>query len=80
MCVCINCLYINSCSIYHIIEKNHKQHSKRVKPLTFHPVEPILNINLYLHSNDINIDWDLVECLSFIESPGVWLDKIKIKE
>nr|ARO91053.1 conserved hypothetical plastid protein [Flintiella sanguinaria] len=75
MCICINCIYINSCIQYSIIEKNHKE--KFFNPYaSFEPVSPIINVNLYNKNNSIDIDWDLIECLSFVESPGKWLNKV----
>nr|YP_009398874.1 hypothetical protein [Cliftonaea pectinata]ARW68144.1 hypothetical protein [Cliftonaea pectinata] len=77
MCICINCRHIYNCEIYRFIEEQHKEKlTKRVKP-SFIPNDTILNINIDKRYNNITFDWDLIECLSFIEEPGLWGKNIK---
>nr|YP_010330255.1 hypothetical protein MW505_pgp026 [Porphyridium aerugineum]UNJ17971.1 hypothetical protein [Porphyridium aerugineum] len=66
--------------MYHaIIENNHKITALDEKRLFFgfQPKDAIINVNIYNQNNNFSIDWDLIECLSFIEAPGIWLNKTK---
>nr|YP_009393069.1 hypothetical protein [Bostrychia moritziana]ARW61631.1 hypothetical protein [Bostrychia moritziana] len=74
MCICINCRHIYNCKIYHFIEEQHCNIFKKKTDSLFIPQKTIININLHRQINNITIDWDLVECLSFIEKPGHWLN------
>lgn len=71
MCICINCKYVKDCSMYNLIEKQHHQTVLLSKTI-FIPYSSIININI-INTNPTKLDWDLVECISFIESPGKWL-------
>nr|YP_010925756.1 hypothetical protein RMC01_pgp169 [Neoporphyra seriata]WKD83988.1 hypothetical protein [Neoporphyra seriata] len=71
MCICINCNHITECSTYHLIESQHKQLHVTNNPL-FIPKCPIVCVNISNNSSCIQIDWDLVECLSFVEKPNSW--------
>ena len=75
MCICINCRHLNYCLTYQFISKQHK---KQIKNLTytvgFTPVNTIINVNLNQKESIIVIDWDIIECLSFVEKPGHWLN------
>jgi len=78
MCICINCRHINSCTSYNFIKKQHNKNfinlSKTNKTL-FIPHNNTMKINAKIQEKIyyININWDLIECLSFIEKPGAWL-------
>lgn len=76
MCICINCLYINNCSAYSIVQKQHSTptFNKLNLYILFTPRAPIINVNIKHNSLVLNIDWDIVECLSFIENPGSWVE------
>lgn len=71
MCICINCRHINKCSTYQFIEK---QHNKSIisHNISFNPIGTIINANVNKKNSLIIIDWDLIECLSFVEKPGNW--------
>nr|YP_010336496.1 hypothetical protein MW557_pgp192 [Rhodospora sordida]UNJ14902.1 hypothetical protein [Rhodospora sordida] len=76
MCICINCNYVKKCSIYRLIEKHHQQfdiNSQKIEKL-FIPYSFVININI-LSKSESRLDWDVVECVSFIEAPGKWLHK-----
>nr|ARW68674.1 hypothetical protein [Palisada sp.] len=77
MCICINCRHIHNCTTYQFIEK---QHNILVihKKMSFNPVSTILNVNINKKNGLVFIDWDLIECLSFTEKPGNWLNSIKL--
>nr|SCW22953.1 Hypothetical protein ycf34 [Nemalion sp. H.1444] len=72
MCICINCLYVHECSAYAQVKR---QHSKLNLVLNkeFDAAEPIIYVNINNLSDSTSIDWDIVECLSFLEKPGSWI-------
>nr|YP_010336298.1 hypothetical protein MW428_pgp194 [Goniotrichopsis reniformis]UNJ14704.1 hypothetical protein [Goniotrichopsis reniformis] len=74
MCICINCKYVNNCSMYFFIEKQHKEVSFKTKQTMFIPHFSIIYINIISISSH-QLDWDLVECISFVEHPGKWLQE-----
>nr|YP_009511019.1 hypothetical protein [Hydropuntia rangiferina]AXI96692.1 hypothetical protein [Hydropuntia rangiferina]UAD87375.1 hypothetical protein [Hydropuntia rangiferina] len=73
MCICVNCRHVHSCLTYYLIQKQHKkQYSIKINNNFFIPQKTLININycnLYM-----TFDWDLIECLSFIETPGNWIN------
>lgn len=73
MCICVNCRHINKCKIYKFIEKQHKiEKSLNTKDIKFLPPKTIIEINIKKKISNTIIDWDLVECSSFVEKPGLW--------
>nr|YP_010203977.1 hypothetical protein LK038_pgp204 [Ahnfeltia fastigiata]UAT97683.1 hypothetical protein Ahn.fas.Ore.pt_006 [Ahnfeltia fastigiata] len=70
MCICINCRHVHSCSIYKIIKKQHKHQTENGNSV-FTPKNTLITVNINSSCNEI--DWDLIECLSFTEKPGSWL-------
>ena len=80
MCICINCKHIFICETYQNIEKQHT--NKQLNgSITFIPQHTIIDANLNNNRRYNEIDWDVVECLSFVEKPGYWSDlKIKVKK
>nr|YP_010925545.1 hypothetical protein RMC00_pgp169 [Neoporphyra dentata]WKD83777.1 hypothetical protein [Neoporphyra dentata]BCA87243.1 conserved hypothetical plastid protein Ycf34 [Neoporphyra dentata] len=70
MCICINCNHISECDTYHLIESQHKQLHLTETP-SFIPKCPVVCVNIS-SSSHTQIDWDLVECLSFVEKPNSW--------
>nr|ARW60172.1 hypothetical protein [Laurencieae sp.] len=78
MCICINCRHIHNCITYKFIEKQHNKNKVlRNNNNSFIPINTTININVNKNNEEILIDWDLVECLSFVEKPGNWLSSIK---
>jgi len=73
MCICINCIYIQNCSTYSDIKKQHKSRIVKSKDL-FNPAHPIIHVNINQTNFYTEIDWDIVECLSFVDSPGQWMN------
>lgn len=66
-----------SCKIYDIISKKHRE--KQVNfSFSFSPQSPIIQILLSSFKNGLFLEWDVNECLSFEENPGIWLMKIPI--
>ena len=78
MCICLNCNYIDVCCQYHFIEKSHNEASTNDKP-TFIPSQSITKINILSINNQVEIEWDVIECLSFKEKPGKWLNFVNTK-
>lgn len=72
MCICINCLYVHKCSTYKNIQKQHKKYSEQDRQL-FNPLDPVINVNICNTSGSFEVDWDVTECLSFIDKPGNWI-------
>nr|WMP12231.1 Ycf34 [Laurencia verruciformis] len=71
MCICINCRHTDKCSTYQFIGK---QHNKLIinQNVSFNPINTIINVNVNKKNTLAVIDWDLIECLSFVEKPGNW--------
>nr|QCI04487.1 hypothetical protein [Antithamnion hubbsii] len=72
MCICINCRHLHYCKTYSFIETQHNL-SKKHDISSFIPINTLMQINLKIYNNQYTLDWDLIECLSFIEYPGSWL-------
>lgn len=74
MCICLNCDRIISCKIYNLISKKHNENQFIISlSFVFMPQSPILQILLSSLKNGTFIEWDVNECLSFEDNPGVWL-------
>ena len=73
MCICINCRHIGRCSTYQFIKQ---QHNKLIvsENVLFNPISTIIDVNVKKKNTLTIIDWDLTECLSFVEKPGNWSD------
>nr|YP_010444021.1 Ycf34 [Chattonella marina]UTE94908.1 Ycf34 [Chattonella marina] len=76
MCICLNCQYINVCKQYNFIEKKHDESNINKNP-PFLPSQSITRINILSINGQAEIEWDVIECLSFKEKPGKWLGFIK---
>jgi hypothetical protein len=71
MCICINCQYVDRCLTYHAVETQHQQPHLTETP-DFEPVEPSINVNIRNTEDEIEMEWDVVGCLSFKEEAGKW--------
>ncbi len=71
MCICINCQYVDSCVTYHAVEGQHEQPHLTEIP-SFEPNEPTINVNIRNQGDVIEMEWDVVGCLSFKEEMGRW--------
>jgi hypothetical protein len=71
MCVCIHCHYVDRCLTYHAVETQHEQRHLTEIP-DFEPVEPSINVNIREQLDFIEVEWDVVSCLSFSEEKGKW--------
>lgn len=72
MCICLNCDYLAICKQYHFIETKHSEEHINLQP-SFTPLQTITKVNFYSVNNVIEIEWDIIECLSFKEKPANWI-------
>jgi hypothetical protein len=71
MCICVNCHYVDRCVTYHAVETQHQQPHLTENP-TFDPNEPSINVNIRTKEDVIEMEWDVVGCLSFKKEMGKW--------
>ena len=76
MCICLNCNYINICKQYFLIEQSHNEPNIN-ETAKFLPLQSITNINFVIQKKTLEVEFDVVECLSFKEKPGNWLQFFK---
>jgi hypothetical protein len=72
MCICLNCEYLNICIQYFFVEKKHNELNITKYP-TFLPLQSIISINFFEKDQKLEIEWDVIDCLSFKEHPGKWI-------
>ena len=73
MCVCLNCSHIFNCDIYFLIEANHSKSVNHV-PIQFFASSPVIIISSFLQKITIQLEWDVVNCNSYNEKPGNWVN------
>jgi hypothetical protein len=71
MCICINCEYVDRCSTYHAVEGQHEQAHLTENP-DFDATEPSINVNIRPQADYVEMEWDVVGCLSFKQDQGKW--------
>ncbi|WP_297041006.1 Ycf34 family protein [Thermosynechococcus sp. OHK43] len=71
MCICVNCALVDRCTTYHAVEAQHQQPHLTLTP-DFDPIEPTINVNIRTQGEEIQLDWDVVSCASFVEEQGRW--------
>ncbi|MBW4521218.1 MAG: Ycf34 family protein [Scytolyngbya sp. HA4215-MV1] len=71
MCICIHCQYVDRCTTYHAVETQHQQAHLTESP-TFEAIEPTINVNIRNQGEMIEMEWDVVGCLSFKEEKNKW--------
>nr|ARO91286.1 conserved hypothetical plastid protein [Rhodochaete parvula]ASK39635.1 hypothetical protein Rhodc_094 [Rhodochaete parvula] len=72
MCICINCYHVSNCVTYYSVETQHEKEHLNIKPC-FLPQFPIIDVNIQTSYKIVILDWDVIECSSFVEQPGKWL-------
>ena len=75
MCICINCRHIQKCQTYRFIEEQHYNTNTYQEGENFVPINTLIIVSINKKNNSLLLDWDVKECLSFIEQPGSWLIK-----
>lgn len=71
MCICVNCLHIDRCTTYHAVEEQHHQAHLTDSP-DFEAIEPTINVNIRPREDEIEMEWDVVGCNSFVADMGRW--------
>ncbi|PSB59282.1 Ycf34 family protein [Chamaesiphon polymorphus] len=71
MCICINCEYVDRCTTYHAVEEQHQQAHLTATP-TFEATQPQINVNIRTRDEGVEMEWDVVGCLSFTKDAGKW--------
>ncbi len=71
MCICINCEYVDRCTTYHAVEQQHQQPHLSLSP-NFQATEPQINVNIRTQDDYVEMEWDVVDCLSFTADRGKW--------
>lgn len=71
MCVCVNCFYVDRCFTYHAVEHQHQQPHLTETP-DFEATEPTINVNIRTTAEEIQMEWDVVDCASFTPEMGKW--------
>jgi hypothetical protein len=71
MCICINCEYVDRCTTYHAVEAQHQQAHLTPVP-DFEATEPKINVNIRTQNDGVEMEWDVVGCLSFTQDQGKW--------
>nr|QCI07507.1 hypothetical protein [Malaconema sp.] len=74
MCICVNCRHMKKCELYMFIQKQHQNMNIINESINFLPIKTLLQVNINKGLNHTIIDWDLIECLSFVEQPGLWYE------
>ena len=71
MCICINCEYVDRCTTYHAVEEQHQQAHLTPAP-DFEATQPSINVNIRTLADGVEMEWDVVGCLSFSQDRGKW--------
>ncbi|MFM2303038.1 MAG: hypothetical protein RLZZ135_443 [Cyanobacteriota bacterium] len=71
MCICINCTYVDRCTTYHAVEAQHQQAHLTTAP-DFKATDPQINVNIRTNNDGVEMEWDVVGCLSFAKDQGKW--------
>jgi hypothetical protein len=71
MCICINCEYVDRCTTYHAVEAQHQQAHLTASP-DFEATQPQINVNIRTLDDGVEMEWDVVGCLSFTKDAGKW--------
>jgi hypothetical protein len=71
MCICIHCAYVDRCETYHAVESQHQQPHLTENP-TFSPLNPQINVNIRTSDQEIQMEWDVVGCDSFLAEQDRW--------
>jgi hypothetical protein len=73
MCICVNCTYVDRCTTYHSVEALHLQPHLTDHP-DFEATSPTINVNIRTEAtDDIQMEWDVVGCESFVSEMGKWI-------
>ncbi|MBD1917554.1 MULTISPECIES: Ycf34 family protein [Cyanophyceae] len=71
MCICVNCHYVDRCTTYHAVEELHRQPHLTDSP-SFEAVNPTVNANIRMLDDEVEQEFDVVGCDSFVAEQGKW--------
>ncbi|MDY6781557.1 MAG: Ycf34 family protein [Cyanobacteriota bacterium] len=71
MCICVNCHFVDRCNTYYAVEAQHQEPHLTETP-NFEPNEPTINVNIRTSEDEIEMEWDVVGCKSFLRETGKW--------
>tara|TARA_Y100001968_G_scaffold297456_1_gene306414 strand:- start:12854 stop:13105 length:252 start_codon:yes stop_codon:yes gene_type:complete len=73
MCICVNCHWVDRCKTYHAVERQHGVNHLTHNP-DFQGNDPRIHIIVRdLPNKEIETEWDVRACGSFLEDSGKWL-------
>ena len=71
MCICLDCSWIQRCTAYHRVEKEHGVPHLNQNP-DFTPLNPQIHICVQEVENSWGVEWDVRGCGSFQAESGRW--------
>lgn len=82
MCICINCFYYNICPINLNLENRQKNSYKKSlqTKFSFHPNFVVVNLNIFSQQLNDELEFDIIECNSFLEKPKMWIISKRLKK
>tara|TARA_B100000700_G_C14698939_1_gene693545 strand:- start:27 stop:278 length:252 start_codon:yes stop_codon:yes gene_type:complete len=73
MCICVNCKWVERCKTYHAVERQHGADHLTAEP-DFQGNNPRIHVIVRdLPNQQIETEWDVRACGSFIKDNGKWL-------
>lgn len=82
MCICINCSYYNICSINLNLENIQTNRNKKLTTAKskFYPDFAVVNLNIFSQQLKSELEFDVIECNSFLEKPKMWILSKRLKK
>jgi hypothetical protein len=82
MCICINCFYYNICSLNLNLEIIQTNKDKKLTTAKFklHPNFAVVNLNIFSQQLKDELEFDVIECNSFLEKPKMWILSKRLKK
>jgi len=82
MCICINCFYYNICSLNLNLETIQTNKDKKLTTAKFkkYPNFTVVNLNIFSRQLRDELEFDVIECNSFLEKPKMWILSKRLKK
>lgn len=82
MCICINCFYYNICSLNLSLETIQINKDKKLTTAKFkkYPNFAVVNLNIFSQQLRDELEFDVIECNSFLEKPKMWILSKRLKK
>lgn len=82
MCICINCFYYNICSLNLRLETIQINKDKKLITAKFklYPNFAVVNLNIFSQQLRDELEFDVIECNSFLEKPKMWILSKRLKK